>query len=82
MMGIFASIFSLITVNFNQLNSKNLPVDFILKMNLSLGIITLFIGLIMIFLRKREDNKIMKYFIGLLVIMHIALLIVLSRGIV
>lgn len=82
MMGIFVSIFSLITVNFNQLNLKNLPVDFILKMNLSLGIITLFIGLMMIFLRKREDNKIMKYFIGLLVIMHIALLIVLSRGIV
>ena len=82
MMGIFVSIFSLITVNFNQLNSKNLTVDFILKMNLSLGIITLFIGLIMIFLRKREDNKIMKYFIGLLDIMHIALLIVLSRGIV
>lgn len=82
MMGIFVSIFSLITVNFNQLNSKNIPVDFILKMNLSLGIITLFIGLIMIFLRKREDNKIIKYFIGLLVIMHIALLIVLSRGIV
>lgn len=82
MMGIFVSIFSLITVNFNQLNSKNLTGDFILKMNLSLGIITLFIGLIMIFLRKREDNKIMKYFIGLLVIMLIALLIVLSRGIV
>ena len=81
-MGIFVSIFSLITVNFNQLNSKNLTGDFILKMNLSLGIITLFIGLIMIFLRKREDNKIMKYFIGLLVIMLIALLIVLSRGIV
>ena len=52
-------------------------------MNLSLGIIiTLFIGLIMIFLRKREDNKIMKCFIGLLVIMLIGLLIVLSRGIV
>ncbi|WP_238703778.1 hypothetical protein [Catenibacterium mitsuokai] len=50
MMGIFVSIFSLITVNFNQLNSKNLTGDFILKMNLSLGIIiTLFIGLIMIF---------------------------------
>lgn len=82
MMGIFVSIFSLITVNFNQLNSKNLTGDFILNMNLSLGIITLFIGLIMIFLRKREDNKIMKYFIGLLVIMLIALLIVLSRCIV
>lgn len=83
MMGIFVSIFSLITVNFNQLNSKNLTGDFILNMNLSLGIIiTLFIGLIMIFLRKREDNKIMKYFIGLLVIMLIALLIVLSICIV
>lgn len=82
MMGIFVSIFSLITVNFNQLNSKNLTGDSILIMNLSLGIIiTLFIGLIMIFLRKREDNKIMKYFIGLLVIMLIGLLIVLSRGI-
>ena len=33
-MGIFVSIFSLITVNFNQLNSKNLTGDFILKMNL------------------------------------------------
>ena len=43
MMGIFVSIFSLITVNFNQLNSKNLTGDFILNMNLSLGIIiTLF----------------------------------------
>lgn len=82
MMGIFVSIFSLITVDFNQLNSKNLTVEFILKMNLSLGIITLFIGLIMIFLRKREDNKIMKYFVGLLVIMLIALLIVLSKGII
>ena len=82
MMGIFVSIFSLITVNFNQLNSKNLTGDFILKMNLSLGIITLFIGLIMIFLRKREDNKIMKYFIVLLVIMLIALLIVLSNCII
>ena len=82
MMGIFVSIFSLITVNFNQLNSKNLTGDFILKMNLSLCIITLFIGLIMIFLRKREDNKIMKHFICLLVIMLIALLIVLSKVII
>jgi dCTP deaminase len=50
MMGIFVSIFSLVSINFNQLNSKNLTADFILKMNLSLGIIiALFIGLIMFF---------------------------------
>lgn len=57
MMGIFVSIFSLVSINFNQLNSKNLTADFILKMNLSLGtIIALFIGLIMVFLRNREDK--------------------------
>ena len=57
MMGIFVSIFSLVSINFNQLNSKNLTADFILKMNLSLGtIIALFIGLIMVFffLRNRK----------------------------
>ena len=78
MMGIFVSIFSLITVNFQQLNKKNLTANFILKMNLSLGIIiTLFIGLIMVFLRRREDKYIKLIFIALLIVMTIGLLIVL-----
>lgn len=78
MMGIFVSIFSLVSINFNQLNSKNLTADFILKMNLSLGtIIALFIGLIMVFLRNREDKNILKIFIGLMVVMIIVLFFIL-----
>lgn len=78
MMGIFVSIFSLVSINFNQLNSKNLTADFILKMNLSLGIIiALFIGLIMFFLRNREDKNILKIFIGLMVLMIIVLFFIL-----
>ena len=47
-------------------------------MNLSLGIIiALFIGLIMIFLRKREDENIMIIFIGLMIVMIVFLLIIL-----
>lgn len=80
MMGIFVSIFSLITVNFNHLNSKNLTAEFILKLNLSLGIIiTLFIGLIMVFLRKREDNNILKFFIGIIVVLILVLIFVVIR---
>lgn len=83
MMGIFVSIFSLITVNFNALNSKNLTSAFIFKMNLSLGIIiTLFMALIMIFLRKREDDKLMTCLvIGVIVVLIISL-VALSKGLV
>lgn len=78
MMGIFVPIFSLVSINFNQLNSKNLTADFILKMNLSLGIIiALFIGLIMFFFRNREDKNILKIFIGLMVVMIIVLFFIL-----
>ena len=83
MMGIFVSIFSLITVNFNNLNSKNLTSNFIFKMNLSLGIIiTLFMALIMIFLRKRENDKFMKWLVIGLIVVLIASLVVLSIGLV
>ena len=83
MMGIFVSIFSLITVNFNNLNSKNLTSNFIFKMNLSLGIIiTLFMALIMIFLRKRENDKFMKWLVIGLIVVLIASLVALSIGLV
>lgn len=83
MMGIFVSIFSLITVNFNNLNSKNLTSHFIFKMNLSLGIIiTLFMALIMIFLRKRENDKFMKCLVIVLIAVLIASLVALSIGLV
>lgn len=83
MMGIFVSIFSLITVNFNYLNSKNLTSYFIFKMNLSLGIIiTLFMALIMIFLRKRENDKFMKWLVIVLIVVLIASLVALSIGLV
>lgn len=68
MMGIFVSVFSLITVNFASINEKNFNKDFILTMNLSLGIvITLFMGLILIFLNKNKSKLYMFVFCAVLV---------------
>jgi dCTP deaminase len=52
-------------------------------MNLSLGIIiTLFMALIMIFLRKRENDKFMKCLVIVLIAVLIASLVALSIGLV
>lgn len=57
MMGIFVSIFSMITINFSSINNHNFDKNYILTMNISLGIvITLFLGLILIFLKKKENK--------------------------
>lgn len=72
-MGVFVSIFSLITINFSSLSEENLTKEFVISMNLSLGIvISSFVGLILLFLNK-ADNK---WFL-LLYIAVVAVLIVL-----
>lgn len=74
MMGIFVSIFSLITVNFASINEKNFNKDFILTMNLSLGIvITLFMGLILLFLNRSKSKWGIFVFIGVLILLTLML---------
>lgn len=74
MMGIFVSIFSLITVNFASINEKNFNKDFILTMNLFLGIvITLFMGLILLFLNRSKSKWGIFVFIGVLILLTLML---------
>lgn len=77
MMGIFVSIFSLITINFSSINNSNFNKDFILTMNLSLGIIiSLFLGIIMLFINRKHYTKwhFISY-ISILVVLIIALFV-------
>lgn len=77
MMGIFVSIFSLITVNFSSINESNFSKDFILTMNLSLGIvITLFMGLILFFLNKNKNKYAVYIFIAILILLILLLLFI------
>lgn len=78
MMGIFVSIFSLITVNFASINQSNFSKDFILTMNLSLGIvIVLFMGLILLFLNKGKSKWYPYLFIIIFIFLIVLLLVIL-----
>ena len=49
-MGLFVSVFSLIMVNFTNITNDHMGKEFLIPMNISLGIvISLFMGLILIF---------------------------------
>lgn len=75
-MGIFVAIFSFIIVNFSGLRAEQLTKEFILTMNLSLGIvITLFMGLLLIFLNKAKNKVVIGVYCGVLVAL-LALLLV------
>lgn len=75
MMGIFVSIFSLITINFSNISSENFNDDLILKMNLSLGIIiTLFLGLIFLFVNKK-NSRFMYFLFAIVMCVLIGILI-------
>ena len=57
-MGIFVSVFSLIMVNFTNINQKIIDRKYIATVNLSLGIvISLFLGLIVLLVNHKEINK-------------------------
>lgn len=76
MMGIFVSIFSMITINFSAINSANFNSELILTINLLLGIIiTVFMGLIFIFLNKK-NSKSYYWLFGIVVALLIAILVV------
>lgn len=76
-MGVFVSVFSLIMVNFSKVNDQNFSKEFIVPMNLSLGVvIALFIGLLLIFINKANNKWFLIAYIALMVILIIALLAV------
>lgn len=77
-MGIFVSIFSLITINFANLSTENMTKSFIIPMNLSLGIvIALFIGLILLFLNKANNKWFLGLYIGIMAVLIVLLVVML-----
>ena len=77
-MGIFVSIFSLVMVNFSSVTKGTLTKEFIIPMNLSLGVvITLFMGLILIFLNKAKSKKFLVAYVIILIVLIAMLLIAL-----
>ena len=73
-MGVFVSIFSLIMVNFSNIKSENMTKEFIIPMNISLGIvIALFFGIILIFINKANNKCFLAVYIGLLIVLIAAL---------
>lgn len=75
-MGLFVSVFSLVMVNFTNLSSNNISKDFIIPMNISLGIvITLFIGLLLLFINKAKNKMFLIAYLCLLAILIVALFI-------
>lgn len=79
LMGIFVSVFSLIMVNFSNLEKEITNTKYIAVMNLSLGIvISLFLGLIMFFINHKNCNKKMLIFWGCIIAtLTVVLLIIL-----
>lgn len=73
-MGLFVSVFSLVMVNFNNISDNNMTKEFIVPMNISLGIvITLFIGLLLIFINKAQSKGFLVGYIFLMIVLMIGL---------
>lgn len=76
LMGIFVSVFSLIMVNFSQLPEQIKNTKYIAAVNLSLGIvISLFMGLILLFINHKSCNKRLLIAYVLLILILIGILI-------
>ena len=76
-MGLFVSIFSLITLNFSNYK-VDLSKESIIAMNLSLGlVICLFMGLILIFLNRAKSKKYLFTYVSLMIILILILLLIL-----
>ena len=57
-MGIFISMFSLIIINLNSISEKNMSLKYLCMINVSLCmVITVLMGLILIFLNKAKNSK-------------------------
>lgn len=73
-MGLFVSVFSLIMVNFTNITNDHMGKEFLIPMNISLGIvISLFMGLILFFLNHAHN----KWFLGLYLLLIVVLIILL-----
>ena len=79
LMGIFVSVFSLITINFSNLGKEFANKEYVAVMNLSLGIvICLFLGLIMLFINHKTCSKKMLVLYGCVIaVLVIALFLLL-----
>ena len=77
-MGLFVSVFSLVMVNFTNISDNKITKEFIVPMNISLGIvIALFIGLILIFINKENNKWFLFIYIILMVVLIASLLFLL-----
>ena len=73
-MPIFVSVFSLIMVNFTNITNDHMGKEFLIPMNISLGIvISLFMGLVLIFLNHAHN----KWFLGTYLLLVAVLIILL-----
>ena len=80
-MGVFVAVFSMIMVNFTNVNAGITNLKFLIMLNLSLGIVVvLFVGLMLVFLNKAKSKNFLVAYIILMLILVIALLILASVG--
>lgn len=69
-MGVFVSIFSLIMVNFTNIDAKVIDPKMLITINISLGIIiALFIGLILVFLNKAKNKKFLFAYVAIMAVL-------------
>lgn len=74
-MGLFVSVFSIIMVNFTNIAQSNITKEFIIPMNISLGIvITLFTGLLLIFINRAKNKGFLAFFIVLMLALMVGLI--------
>ena len=75
-MGLFVSVFSLVMVNFTNLTDNKMTKSFIIPMNISLGlVITLFIGLLLIFINKASNKWFLFTYIILVIVLAIGVFV-------
>lgn len=75
-MGLFVSIFSLIMVNFTNISQNHLIKEFLIPMNLSLGVvISLFVGLILIFVNQAKEKGFLLFYIILMIALILGLIL-------
>ena len=73
-MGLFVSVFSIIMVNFTNICEGNMTKEFIVPMNISLGIvITLFTGLLLVFINRAKSKGFLACFIVILLLLMVGL---------
>jgi deoxycytidine triphosphate deaminase len=78
LMGLFVSIFSLIMVNFSQVQKEGLlSKTYILTINLSLGfVIALFMGLLLLVLNPKHRKASLIIWISIVIVLFVALLLI------